>query len=143
MLDKLQTKKTVLLLRGASGSGKSTLADLLASNEGWVRVCADDYFTDASGNYNFDASKLGVAHAQCQELFMYWLNHTNVDCIIVANTNTKEKDFAFYEKAAKEYGAMFVSLIVENRHGNSDVHRVPSFTKEHQAKNIMNSIKLV
>lgn len=135
--------KTVILLRSVSGAGKSTLADLLASNEGWVSVCADDYFTDASGNYNFDASKLGVAHAQCQELFMYWLTNTDAECIIVANTNTKERDFAFYEKAAKEHGAMFVSLIVENRHGNSDVHQVPSFAKEHQAMNIMNSIKLV
>lgn len=135
--------KTVILLRSVSGAGKSTLADLLASNEGWVSVCADYYFEDAAGNYNFDASKLGEAHRWCQENFVYWLNHTNVDCIIVANTNTKEKDFAFYEKAAKEYGAMFVSLIVENRHGNTDVHQVPLFAKENQAKNIMDSIKLI
>ena len=135
--------KTVILLRSVSGAGKSTLADLLASNEGWVSVCADDYFTDASGNYKFDASKLGVAHAQCQELFMFWLTNTDAKCIIVANTNTKERDFAFYEKAAKEAGAMFISLIVENRHGNTDIHNVPSFAKENQAKNIMNSIKLI
>ena len=44
--------KTVILLRSVSGAGKSTLADLLASNEGWVSVCADDYFTDINGNYN-------------------------------------------------------------------------------------------
>lgn len=135
--------KTVILLRSVSGAGKSTLANLLTSNEWWVSVCADDYFTDADGNYNFDASKLGAAHKWCQENFMYWLTKGAVDGIIVANTNTKEKDFAFYEKAAKEHGAMFISLIVENRHGNSDVHQVPSFVKEHQAMNIMNSIKLV
>lgn len=40
-------------------------------------------------------------------------------------------------------GATFISLIVENRHGNNDVHNVPSFAKENQAKNIMDSIKLV
>lgn len=135
--------KTVILLRSVSGAGKTTFANLLAKNEGYVVVSADDYFTDAAGNYNFDASKLGVAHAQCQELFMYWLTNTDAKCIIVANTNTKERDFSFYEKAAKEHGAMFISLIVENRHGNSDCHQVPSFAKEHQAMNIMNSIKLV
>ena len=142
MLDKLQTKKTVLLLRGASGSGKSTLANLLASNERWVSVCADDYFTDINGNYNFDASKLGEAHRLCQENFMYWLNNAVVG-IVVANTNTKERDFSFYEKAAKEAGAMFISLIVENRHGNKDIHSVPQSVREMQAENIKNSLLLL
>jgi hypothetical protein len=134
--------KTVILLRSVSGAGKSTLADLLASNEGWVTVCADDYFTDADGNYNFDATKLGEAHRLCQENFMYWLNSA-VDGIIVANTNTKERDFAFYEKAAKEAGAMFISLIVENRHGNKDIHGVPQSVREMQAENIRNSLLLL
>jgi hypothetical protein len=134
--------KTVILLRSVSGAGKSTLADLLASNEGWVSVCADDYFTDINGNYNFDATKLGEAHRLCQENFMYWLNSA-VDGIIVANTNTKERDFAFYEKAAKEAGAMFISLIVENRHGNKDIHSVPQSVREMQAENIRNSLLLL
>lgn len=135
--------KTVILLRSVSGAGKSTLADLLASNEGWVSVCADDYFTDINGNYNFDASMLTLAHFSCQSRFVHYLKSTDAKCIIVANTNTKERDFSFYKNAAKEHGAMFISLIVENRHGNTDVHQVPSFAKEHQAMNIMNSIKLV
>ena len=139
----MKEQTTVILLRSVSGAGKSTLANLLAENEGYVVICADDYFTDASGNYNFDASKLGIAHAQCQKLFMYWLTNTDAKCIIVANTNTKERDFSFYENAAKEHGAMFISLIVENRHGNTDVHQVPLFAKENQSKNIMNSIKLI
>ena len=134
--------KTVILLRSVSGAGKSTLANLLASNEGWVSVCADDYFTDINGNYNFDATKLGEAHRLCQENFMYWLNSA-VDGIIVANTNTKERDFAFYEKAAKEAGAMFISLIVENRHGNKDIHSVPQSVREMQAENIRNSLLLL
>jgi hypothetical protein len=134
--------KTVILLRSVSGAGKSTLANLLASNEGWVSVCADDYFTDKNGIYNFDATKLGEAHRLCQENFMYWLNSA-VDGIIVANTNTKERDFAFYEKAAKEAGAMFISLIVENRHGNKDIHSVPQSVREMQAENIRNSLLLL
>jgi hypothetical protein len=139
----MKEQTTVILLRSVSGAGKSTLTDLLASNEGWVSVCADDYFTDASGDYKFDASKLGVAHAQCQELFMFWLTNTDAKCIIVANTNSKERDFAFYEKAAKEAGAMFISLIVENRHGNKDIHSVPQSVREMQAENIRNSLLLL
>jgi uridine kinase len=134
--------KTVILLRSVSGAGKSTLANLLASNERWVSVCADDYFTDINGNYNFDASKLGEAHRLCQENFMYWLNNAVVG-IVVANTNTKERDFSFYEKAAKEAGAMFISLIVENRHGNKDIHSVPQSVREIQAENIKNSLLLL
>jgi uridine kinase len=135
--------KTVILLRSVSGAGKSTLADLLASNEGWVSVCADDYFTDIDGNYNFDVSKLSDAHAFCRKNFQIALNNPLCRGVIVANTNTKEIEFSFYEKAAKEADAQFFSLIVENRHGNKDIHGVPSFAKENQAKNIMNSIKLI
>jgi uridine kinase len=134
--------KTVILLRSVSGAGKSTLANLLASNERWVSVCADDYFTDINGNYNFDASKLGEAHRLCQENFMYWLNNAVVG-IIVDNTSTKERDFSFYENAAKEHGAMFISLVVENRHGNKDIHSVPQSVREMQAENIKNSLLLL
>jgi adenylylsulfate kinase-like enzyme len=134
--------KTVILLRSVSGAGKSTLANLLASNERWVSVCADDYFTDINGNYNFDASKLGEAHRLCQENFMYWLDNAVVG-IIVANTSTKERDFSFYENAAKEAGAMFISLVVENRHGNKDIHNVPQSVREMQAENIRNSLLLL
>jgi uridine kinase len=134
--------KTVILLRSVSGAGKSTLANLLASNERWVSVCADDYFTDINGNYNFDASKLGEAHRLCQENFMYWLDNAVVG-IIVANTSTKERDFSFYENAAKEHGAMFISLVVENRHGNKDIHSVPQSVREMQAENIKNSLLLL
>jgi uridine kinase len=134
--------KTVILLRSVSGAGKSTLANLLASNERWVSVCADDYFTDINGNYNFDASKLGEAHRLCQENFMYWLNNAVVG-IVVANTNTKERDFSFYENAAKEAGAMFISLVVENRHGNKDIHGVPQSVREAQSENIRNSLLLL
>jgi predicted kinase len=139
----MKTKKTIVLLRSVSGAGKSTLANLLAYNEGWVSVCADDYFTDVYGNYNFDASKLGIAHKECQQKFMEALSDPTVEGVVVANTNTKEREFSFYESAAKEAGAVFISLVVENRHGNTDVHNVPSFAKENQAKNIMNSIKLI
>jgi hypothetical protein len=66
-----------------------------------------------------------------------------VEGIVVANTNTKERDFAFYEKAAKEAGAMFISLIVENRHGNKDIHSVGDLIRKRQEDNLRNSLKLI
>jgi hypothetical protein len=137
------TKTTIVLLRSASGAGKSTLAEIFNTKVGWLTVCADDYFTDADGNYNFDATKLGIAHKECQEKFMEALYDPTVEGIVVANTNTKERDFAFYEKAAKEAGAMFISLVVENRHGNIDIHGVPQNIREMQAENIKNSLLLL
>lgn len=136
-------KPTVIVLRGVSGSGKTTFAKLLASQWGYFVASADDYFTDIDGNYNFDASKLGDAHAFCRKNFQIALNNPLCRGIVVANTNTKESEFSFYENAAKEAGAQFFSLIVENRHGNVDVHGVGDAIKQRQAQNIMNSIRLI
>jgi len=135
-------QKTVVLLRAVSGAGKTTFANILADQEGWVVVSADDFFTDSEGNYNFDPSKLYAAHRNCQNRFMSYLDSEEIKGIVVANTNTKQKDFAFYENAAKQYGALFISLVVENRHGNSDVHNVPDTVKQAQASFIMSSLKL-
>jgi len=135
--------KTVILLRAVSGAGKSTLADIFNTKVGWLTVCADDFFTDDNGVYNFDATKLGIAHKECQQKFMEALYNPTVEGVVVANTNTKERDFAFYENAAKEAGAMFISLIVENRHGNKDIHGCPQNVREIQAENIRNSLTLI
>jgi uridine kinase len=135
--------KTVILLRGVSGSGKSALADILTTKVGWVSVCADDYFTDENGVYNFNASWLDDAHRECKHKFMVALFDSTVEGIVVANTNTKEADFSFYETNAKFADAVFISLVVENRHGNKDVHGVPENVREMQAKNIVRSLSLI
>lgn len=50
--------------------------------------------------------------------------------IVVSNTSTTEKEMQPYLDLAKEFGYTVVSLIVENRHGNSSVHGVPKETLE-------------
>jgi len=134
--------KTVVVLRAVSGAGKSTFANILTSMPGWVTVCADDYFIDDQGNYNFDASKLDAAHSECQQKFMDHLNDKEILGIVVANTSTKKRDFGFYEKAAKQQNATFISLVLENRHGNTDVHNVPETVKQAQANSIKTSLLL-
>jgi hypothetical protein len=71
------------------------------------------------------------------------LSDPTVEGVVVANTNTKEREFSFYESAAKEVGAVFISLVVENRHGNKDIHGCPQNVREMQAENIKNSLLLL
>ena len=54
--------KVLYIVRGLSGSGKTTIAHNLTHNV----FSADDYFTTHAGDYNFDPSKLGDAHADCK-----------------------------------------------------------------------------
>jgi predicted kinase len=136
-------EKNVIILRGVSGSGKSTFASMLARhNSGAVVVTADDYFTSSNGHYEFEASKLGAAHFQCFNRFNDALYNPSVNTIIVANTNTSPRDFKNYVDAAESYGATVTYLVIENRHGNNDVHDVPSDVKERQRNNLKSSIQL-
>jgi predicted kinase len=134
-------EKNVIILRGVSGSGKSTFASMLARhNNGAVVVTADDYFTSGNGLYEFEASKLGAAHFQCFNRFQDALFDPQVNTIIVANTNTSPADFKNYVHAAETYGATVTYVVLENRHGNNDVHNVPSEVKERQRNTLKNSL---
>lgn len=115
-------KKILYIVRGLPGSGKTTLAHSIAQRV----YSADDYFTDARGNYNFDASKLGVAHAQCMEGVKYALANWSpgFDRIAVANTFTTHKELAPYLELKSDEVDVFV-MTVENYHGNQSVHNVP------------------
>lgn len=126
-------EKTLILLRGLPGSGKSTLANTM-----WSEYCvceADQYFYDQEGNYNFDASKLGQAHAWCKSKVRQFMEDNRLNSqfyaeIVVSNTSTTEKELRPYLDLAREFGYMVVSLIVENRHGSKSVHGVPDETIE-------------
>lgn len=129
---------TLYLIRGVPGCGKSTLVRSLNSCgliSGYVE--ADQYFGTGE-NYNFDPTKLHEAHSWCQNLTKKYLSD---GCsVAVSNTSTTEKEVEVYRNIAEEYGAKFVSLIVENRHGGTNIHNVPE-EKIQQMKNRF-SIKL-
>lgn len=132
---------TVIILKSVSGAGKSTFAEFLAHHTAAEICCADDYFTNYKGEYNFDASKLGEAHRKCKEKFQLAIRSER-ETIIVANTNTTDKDCRHYEEWAETYNYTVFSVIIENRHGNSDVHGVPDEVKDRQEKNLRNSMRL-
>ena len=117
-------EKILYIVRGIPGSGKSTFAKSLGGTH-----FETDMFFMKEGEYKFDMFKLKEAHKWCQDSVYnaMILNHTaglnNV--IVVSNTFTQEWEIDYYFELAKEHGYRVYSLIVENRHGNKDVHNVP------------------
>lgn len=115
---------TLYLIRGIPGSGKSTFAAQLFLSGIVQKVAeADDYFTQEDGSYVFDPKKLGAAHSHCQQKTREYLSLGY--SVAVSNTSTTESEVDIYAKIAERYGAQFISIIVENRHGSSNVHNVP------------------
>ena len=120
--------KLLVLLRGLPGSGKSSFAKHMWSD--FVICEADQFFYDSEGNYNFNPSKLKDAHKYCRDKVETFMsdNEKNPQFypeIVVSNTFTREWEMDEYFKLAKKYDYQIVSLIVENRHGNKNVHGVP------------------
>ena len=131
----------LIILRGLPGSGKTSFAKYMFSNNVFE---ADQYFVDSDGNYNFDATKLHAAHTDCQkrvEDLMKISETTQYGSeIVVSNTSTTENELKPYYDLAEKYDYKVVSLIVENRHGNKNIHNVPD-EKLEQMKNRF-SVKL-
>lgn len=131
--------KSLTLVRGVSGSGKSTFVKNIVHHQYFVET--DMYFVDDNGNYNFDPSKLKEAHDWCR----FYVEETmkDADDVIVSNTFTTEWEMKPYLDLAEKYGYTVFTVIVENRHGNKDVHSVPEETRQKQAERLSKSIKLI
>jgi len=135
--------KVLTLVRGLPGSGKSTFANLITNK---FSICeADLFFYDKEGNYNFDGSKLKLAHVWCFNQVRIRMEDNKLNPqfypeIVVSNTFTQEWEMEKYYELAEEYGYKVFSIIVENRHGGINQHGVPA-EKLEQMKNRFN-IKL-
>jgi predicted kinase len=113
--------KKLFIIRGCAGSGKSTFAKTL----GCPVFEADQYFIDSeTGEYKFDASKIKLAHNWCK-LRVEHSMEDGVDKIAVSNTFTQEWEMKPYFELAQEHGYMVFSIIVENRHGGTNIHGCP------------------
>jgi predicted kinase len=126
----------LILLRGLPGSGKSTLAKIilqLRSTDEPEVLSADDFFEDKEGDYNFDPTKLKEAHNYCQFRCSERMRQQKAK-IVVANTFTQEWEMDEYFKMAERYNYRVHTVVVENRHGNENVHGVPE-DKLQQMKN--------
>ena len=123
---------TLFIVRGIPGSGKSTFANHIWNE---YAVCeADKFFHNKeTGEYNFDASRLKEAHEWCRNevetrMSDHQVNPQYYPEIVVSNTFTQEWEMQSYIDLAKKYGYQVTTLIIENRHGNSNVHNVPAET---------------
>ena len=117
----------LILLRGLPGSGKTTLAKIilqLPSNIEPEVLSADDFFETEDGVYNFDVTKLKEAHNYCQFRCSERMRQQK-SRIVVANTFTQEWEMDEYFKMADRYNYRVHTIIVENRHGNENIHGVP------------------
>jgi predicted kinase len=123
---------TLFLVRGIPGSGKSTFAKHIWNE---YAICeADKFFHNKeTGEYNFDASRLKEAHEWCRnevetKMKDHQANPQFYPEIVVSNTFTQEWEMQTYIDLANKYGYQVTTLIIENRHGNSNVHNVPAET---------------
>ena len=117
-------EKILILFRGVPGAGKTSLCASL----GIKPMSADMYFETMDDNgdliYRFDPTRLKEAHAWCQK-------HTGISMemgvspVGVANTFTQEWEMQSYFELAEKWGYKVFTVIVENRHGNSNIHGVP------------------
>lgn len=106
-------EKTVVILRGLPGSGKSHYVDHF--HVSWIRNCgrdekivpvicsADDFFM-VDGEYRFDPSAIGLAHAECFRKFVDAVNNKAVRSVIVDNTNITQAEFSPYVTYGLAYG---------------------------------------
>lgn len=137
--------KTLILIRHVSGAGSSTLANSYkeicdAARVRCVVAAADQYF-EKDGQYNWDATKLHQAHKDCftkVDNAMFF----NVSVVIVTNTFTRPKEMKEYIELATKYNYKLVSMVLEKRHDNTNVHSVPDKTLIDQEKRLLNSLKL-
>jgi len=94
--------KKIIIMQGVPGSGKSTWAKEEAARTGGTIVSADHWF-ERSGEYRFDPSQLGQAHAACFRAFLErlhaWKGQIN-GTLIVDNTNTRPAELSPYFLAA-------------------------------------------
>jgi predicted kinase len=116
--------KTLYIVRGVPGSGKSTFAKSI----GGIHIEADQFFM-INGEYNFDITKIKLAHKYCQNQTEAWMKtdgaQVNNHKIVVSNTFTQEWEMKPYFELAEKYGYIVFTVIVENRHGRKNIHDVP------------------
>lgn len=89
----------IALLQGCPGSAKSTLAKKIKAvaelNSLSCEICSADNYFMKDGKYEFDSSKLYLAHSYCKYTFEEAVKN-GVNWIIVDNTNTDLKSIKHY-----------------------------------------------
>ena len=112
--------KELFIIRGIPGSGKSTLAKSL----GGKHVEADMFHINKDDVYDWKPENVKDAHRWCQTIVGGWMSDSE-ERIVVSNTFTQEWEIKPYLEWAEDFGYKVFTLIVENRHGGINQHKVP------------------
>jgi predicted kinase len=118
----------LIILQGVPGSGKSTLAEFLASSWSFggreVDInSTDDFFVNCqTGQYQFNAAKLGENHAKNLDRSIRGLEAGRT--VIVDNTNCQAWEPREYVKAAVRLGVPVLFIRCEG--GFQSTHGVPA-----------------
>jgi len=129
------------IMQGVPGSSKSTVATMLSeamtATGKTVKVRSTDELFMVDGVYKFDTTKVGGYHMKNQ-----WLVEEDckagVDCIIVDNTNIKQRDAKNYILLAKKYGYSLTVIRVDaglteakkRNSGRSEDRKIPEHVIE-------------
>lgn len=137
--------KRVIVLQGFSGSGKTHFAKSLCKTHAKDHprvISVDDFFIDHHGEYRFEPSRLGEAHAWTFYEYLLALQGTADDFIIVDNTNADACELSPYMLAAAAYHAtatiVRVSCDLEVA-AKRCTHNVPTNAISRQASRIRES----
>ena len=135
----MKPKHVMILLRGIPGSGKTTLANKIRKKHLLTFICSADRYFMRNGSYQFDASKLHLAHKLCQEDADWYSEYLAMQdilsrrgIVIIDNTNIRNEHCQVYKDIAAKHNMRYVEIKL-NKIGAFDaylrcVHNVPMNT---------------
>lgn len=141
----------IKILRGIPGSGKSTWAEKIdgqtCERDRKALICSADDFFMKDGEYIFDPSKIGQAHAACFQKYLVLLARAEeleeiFSSIVVDNTNLQKWEISPYILAAAAHGIEDVEIL--NFHCSVEesiarnVHGVPAHAIERMHRTMQN-----
>lgn len=116
-------EKSLIIVRGLPGSGKTSFAELFED----VHICTADDYHMVGDKYDWKPENVSSAHSKCQTKCERLMS-IGSPRVVVANTTTTIDEMKPYYELAVKYGYKVFSVIVENRHGHTNVHNVPDET---------------
>ena len=115
--------RVLVIMRGPPGSHKSSVAaHFIETIPNTVSCSADNYFVKPDGEYEWYPKGLGKAHENCRMLCEKHMRDSK-ECIIIDNTNIKNKDYDDYLKLAKKHNYFVVQCVPDGR--DDSIHEVP------------------
>lgn len=138
-LSKELLMKKVVVCSGIPGSGKSSLAKRIADEESGKIVSADLFF-EKSGQYIYNASLIGDAHAECMRNFVN-LVVVGYPLIIIDNTNIEIQHIQPYYSVARafHYEVCIKTFIIDAETSfKRNLHAVPLKTCRNMEERLQN-----